>query len=447
MSSNWETVKLGDVTKFQQGKQIELEDQFLEPTNEMLRFVRIIDYTSENEPPRYIKADKKSSSYVTDEDVVMIRYGSQTAGKVVIGKAGIIANNMFRVIPTVDYLDRKYLYFYLKSPSIYSYLRGGQSSSTMPAITFGLMSSLDIKIPPLQTQKKIAHILSTLDEKIELNRKMNQTLEEMASAIFKSWFVDFDPVHAKVNAAGREDALGYKANCTDEAELENIAKELGISKTILDLFPSEFEESELGMIPKGWEVYKIIDKLEVLLGGTPSRSNESYWTNGTVAWINSGKVNEFRIIEASELITEEAVKKSSTKLLPKKTTVLAITGATLGQVSLLEINSCANQSVIGLPQTEELNHSFVYPCICNAIKDLISHQTGGAQQHINKGNVENYQIVIPSSEILKKYVSLAKPLLEQISNLCFENKALEKTRDTLLPKLLSGEIDVSELKI
>ena len=112
MSSNWETVKLGDVTKFQQGKQIELEDQFLEPTNEMLRFVRIIDYTSENEPPRYIKADKKSSSYVTDEDVVMIRYGSQTAGKVVIGKAGIIANNMFRVIPTVSYLDRKYLYFY-----------------------------------------------------------------------------------------------------------------------------------------------------------------------------------------------------------------------------------------------------------------------------------------------------------------------------------------------
>lgn len=343
-----------------------------------------------------------------------------------------LAMNLFLIRVNTNKAIPRFIYYYLRANE--AYVKSFALGTVTQTITKQAVRDLEIYLPNILVQGKITNIISALENKIELNRKMNQTLESMASAIFKSWFVDFDPVHAK-------------ANCTDEAELENIAKELGISKAILDLFPSEFEESELGMIPKGWEVCKIMDKLEVVLGGTPSRSNESYWTNGTVAWINSGKVNEFRIIEASEVITEEAVKKSSTKLLPKKTTVLAITGATLGQVSLLEIDSCANQSVIGLPETGELNHSFVYPCICNAIKELISHQTGGAQQHINKGNVENYQIVVPSSTVLEKYVSLVKPLLEQISNICFENQALEKTRDTLLPKLLSGEIDVSELEI
>jgi len=263
---------------------------------------------------------------------------------------------------------------------------------------------------------------------------MNQTLEEMAQALFKSWFVDFEPVHAKANAISN-------------ADFDRIAKELGISREILDLFPDEFVESELGTIPKGWNTSSIKDNLDVILGGTPSRSNDSFWTDGTVSWINSGKVNEFRIIECSENITEEAVRKSSTRMLPKKTTVLAITGATLGQVSLLEIDSCANQSVIGLPETNELNHSFIYPCISHAIQELISHQTGGAQQHINKGNVEDYSIIIPNEIVLKNYVSIAKPLMNTISNNSLEIQTLQKTRDTLLPRLLSGELDVSELEL
>ena len=263
---------------------------------------------------------------------------------------------------------------------------------------------------------------------------MNQTLEDMAQALFKSWFVDFEPVHAKANASS-------------DADYDRIAKELGISREVLDLFPDEFEESELGMIPKGWNISKINEKLDVLLGGTPSRSNDSYWKDGTVSWINSGKVNEFRVIQSSEMITCQAVRDSSTKLLPKKTTLLAITGATLGQVSLLEIDSCANQSVIGLPETEELNHAFVYPCVCHIITDLISHQTGGAQQHINKGNVENYKIIIPKKDILSGYTDLVEPLMSSISNNTFEVQSLQATRDTLLPKLLFGELDVSELEL
>ena len=120
------------------------------------------------------------------------------------------------------------------------------AGATRNALTKGMIEDFDISAPSLQTQKKIAHILSTLDDKIELNSKMNQTLEEMAQALFKSWFVDFDPVHAKNNA-------------TNDADYEQIAKELGISRKVLDLFPDKFEESGLGMIPTGWEVKKFGD--------------------------------------------------------------------------------------------------------------------------------------------------------------------------------------------
>lgn len=139
--------------------------------------------------------------------------------------------------------------------------------------------------------------------------------------------------------------------------------------------------------------------------------------------------------------------KSATKLLPKKTTVLAITGATLGQISLLEIDSCANQSVVGIIENDTLPYEFIYPYVVNNIKELISHQTGGAQQHINKQNIESLKLLLPDNEIINNYKKLVKPLFETISNNCFENESLIQLRDTLLPKLMSGEIDVSNVDI
>ena len=431
MSSNWETVKLGDVTKFQQGKQIELEDQFLEPTNEMLRFVRIIDYTSENEPPRYIKADKKSSSYVTDEDVVMIRYGSQTAGKVVIGKAGIIANNMFRVIPTVSYLDRKYLYFYLKTPSVYSYLRGGQSSSTMPAITFGLMSSLDIKIPPLPIQKKIAHILSTLDDKIELNRKMNQTLESMASAIFKSWFVDFDPVHAK-------------ANCEEEAELENIAKELGISKTILDIFPSEFEESELGMIPKGWEVKTIKDFGRVVTGKTPPSKIEDAYNDDGKPFITPTDIDDslFLVTTNRHLSANGEIAIKNT-IIPAGSICVTCIGSQMGKTIISPYDACTNQQINSIIVNSNNLRNYLFCNLRNRKNEIFLMGSGGSTMPLlNKSTFEKMKVLLPQQDILNKFDILVKDKLLLVLKNDLENITLSKIRNNLLPKLLSGEIEV-----
>jgi len=183
-----------------------------------------------------------------------------------------------------------------------------------------------------------------------------------------------------------------------------------------------------------------------ILGGTPSRAKSEYW-NGNINWINSGEINRFRILEPSETITELGLKKTSTTLLPAETTVLAITGATLGQVSRLEIESCANQSVIGVIPDESLTNEYVYLNILENINDIIGRQTGGAQQHINKNDVETYEMIIPDAEELSIFETKVKPLFGQIRNNCIENERLTKLRDTLLPELLNGKIDVSNIDI
>ena len=225
---------------------------------------------------------------------------------------------------------------------------------------------------------------------------LNDNLQEQAHAIYHNWFVEYSPFGGIAPACWKHTTLGSVAQC--------------------------------------------------LLGGTPSREKPDYW-GGNIPWINSGAVNLFRITKPSELITELGLRKSATKLLPIKTTVIAITGATLGQVSLLEISACANQSVVGIVPTPELPYEFIYPLINNKIKELMSRQTGGAQQHINKQNVEDLPICVPNAEVMDNYRALVSDMYAMIASLCYENDRLTALRDALLPKLMSGEIAVSDIQL
>lgn len=297
-----------------------------------------------------------------------------------------------------------YIFYYFKSNIGRNKIRSLVQQVAAAGIRGKELVELSIITPPLDYQNQIVDILKSLDDKIECNRRINENLEQQAQALFKSWFVDFEPFRDK-----------------------------------------PFVESELGMIPEGWRVICLGEVCKCVLGGTPSRSHDEYW-NGDIPWINSGEVNNFRILSPTEYITKEGLEKSATKLLPAHTTVLAITGATLGQVSLLEMESCANQSVIGVLDNPNIPYSFIYPLINFKIKELMSHMTGGAQQHINKDNVEQLKIVLPPQYILKKYACLSVPLFEKISNSCFQSANLAKTRDTLLPRLMSGELKVQEIE-
>lgn len=167
--------KMEEVATFSQGKQVEIENQYTQQQENMKRFLRIIDFTNPNEPTRYVE-DFGDRYYVSKDDLIMIRYGSQTCGKVVIGKEGIIANNMFKINLDNSLILNRYAYYYLKQEIVYNYLRSSQNSSTMPSINFGILNKLEIEVPSIKNQRKIIKILNDIDKKIELNNEINNNL-------------------------------------------------------------------------------------------------------------------------------------------------------------------------------------------------------------------------------------------------------------------------------
>ena len=340
--------------------------------------------------------NNSSAKWIDENAVIVAMYGA-TAGRVAIAKIKMTTNQACcNLMIDSSKADYNFVYYYLCNN--YKQLLSMANGAAQQNLNAQVIKDFIISLPILDDQRRIASILSSLDDKISVSKKICENLEAQAQALFKHWFIDFAP---------------FK--------------------------DGKFVESELGMIPEGWRVTTIGKMCKCELGGTPSRANKYYW-GGNIAWINSGEVNKFRICQASEYITEEGLNYSTTKILPAKTTVLAITGATLGQVSLLEIDSCTNQSVVGITENEQIPYTFIYPLIKSRIKELMQMQTGGAQQHINKGNIQDMKIVLCPKPILSEYHSITKELFGQIGNLCFENLRLSTLRDTLLPRLMSGQI-------
>jgi len=351
--------------------------------------------------------DIEERHFIKKNDVVINSTGVGTVGRVYHFKEKpekLFADSHVTIIRTnKKELLPRFLMYQISTDEYQDMLLNGYlaGSTGQVELNKSKVEELEILVPSIDCQREIVKILSTLDEKIELNNQMNKTLEEMAQTIYKSWFIDFEPFQ-----------------------------------------DGKFIESKLGVIPEGWEVFNIKNKCEVILGGTPARKKIEYWNQGNIPWINSGKINEFRIIEPSEYITEAGLNNSSTKLMPSGTTVLAITGATLGQVSRIEKKFCANQSVIGIIESDLVSSEYIYLFIKDNIEKIIAKQTGGAQQHINKSNVEKTKILIPNEKVIEKFKKTIDPIFISIKNNCFENIVLKEIRDSLLPKLMSGEIRV-----
>ncbi len=302
-----------------------------------------------------------------------------------------------------------YMYYFFTSPFMKQVFLKLNNGATRPSIRVPHLLSYEISIrTDLKKQKKIADILSSIDDKIELNNKINKNLEELAQTLYKRWFVDFE--------FPNEEGLPYQS-CG-----------------------GEMVESELGLIPKGWEYKPIQSIVDTVLGGTPSRKINDYWGPG-YEWLKSGELNNFRIIKGTETITQKGLDSSATKLMPKGTVLIGITGY-VGLVSMLEIEACANQSVVGIIPNNLFPRTFLYGLIKSEIGDIASKQTGSAQQHINKNDINTHRVLIPTNQLITKFHSILEPIHQKISNNIFANEKLSIIRDELLPKLMSGEIEV-----
>lgn len=319
----------------------------------------------------------------------------------------LVSTGYIVIEPNNKIINGKYLYYYLTQDKIVNYLQtiAENTVATYPSISPKDIEDLVVDLPSLQNQNKMASILSNYDKLIENNNKRIKILEELAQKIYKEWFVDFKfPNHETAT----------------------------------------FKQTDLGKIPNNWEIKQIGKEYKTYLGGTPSRNEEKYW-NGKIPWLNSGKTNELRITKASEYVTELGLEKSSTKLMPQYTTVLAITGATLGQVSMLGSEMCANQSVVGI--YSDKNPEYVFYLMKDKIQKLIQSASGGAQQHINKDIVNEMKFVLPADTMLNDFKDIIRPINKEIFNLLYKNHTLKQTRDLLLPRLISGKIDVEKLEI
>lgn len=377
--NTWPKAKLSDIYKFQYGKGNKNPSNGGKyPVYGAGSIIGYFDqYNAENSP--------------------VIGHMGANCGTVIFGRGKhfVTYNGIMALTKTGH--DPMFGYYLLLSKDFKKSIRG----SAQPFISYDLLDNVDIFLPDFPTQERIGSVLSAYDNLIENNEKRIKALEEMAQLLYTEWFVKFK-------------FPGYeKARMVDSG-------------------------TEYGMLPERWVVGKIDDHFNTVLGGTPSRNKTEFWLDGTVPWINSGAVNNFRITEASELITELALEKSATKMMPKRSTLLAITGATLGQVSLTEIECCANQSVVGIWDKENLYNEYIYFKIKDTIKDIIARASGSAQPHINKEDVKAFKIIIPDKEIMSIFHEIVKSIFDDIALFILQNNNLSKTRDLLTPQLVTG---------
>lgn len=315
----------------------------------------------------------------------------------------------------------RYFYMFLRSSMFHAQVESLRTGSAQPQLPIRDINRVEIPIPPFKEQQAIAHILGTLDNKIELNRRMNRTLEAMAQAIFKSWFVDFDPVRAK--AAGRDS---------------------GLPKNIAALFPDSFENSELGEIPKGWEAKAVGDLADVVGGGTPSTKEPSYWDGGLHHWVTPKDLSGLSVpvlLDTERRITDMGLSQISSGLLPKGTMLLS-SRAPIGYLAIAEIPVAINQGFIAMKPKNRVSNLFLLFWASFAYEEILSRANGSTFLEISKVNFRPILVAAPTAQVMKAFEQQVRPLYERIVANERQSRTLAALRDALLPKLISGDLRV-----
>lgn len=339
------------------------------------------------------------------EDGENLRSQKQNIANLAIGKFWV--NNHAHIIQTNDACDLRYLKYLLNLTDISGYVTG----SAQPKLSQESMMGIRLSLPDIVEQRKISAVLSAIEDKIALNRKRIATLEAMAKEIYDYWFVQFD----FPDAHGRP----YKSSGGAMVYNPDLKRE----------------------IPKGWEVKPLGELTRIILGGTPSTEESRYWDGGTVPWLSSGEVANFPVLTSEKKITELAIKHSATDLMPSGSVALSITRYI--RPTILAIEACANQSVVGVLETEQLHNSLIYPYLVSQVPRFLGLRTGAQQPHINKDTVSVSMLPVAVQPVLKWYYDLVDPVYNDIIVVARNLQEMYKLRDFLLPLLMNGQVKVA----
>ena len=281
-----------------------------------------------------------------------------------------------------------------------------------------------ITLPLIDEQRAIAHVLGALDDKIEQNRRTARALERLARAIFRAWFVDFEPVKAK--AAG---ATSFP----------------GMPQLVFDALPTRFIDSDIGPVPQGWAVKSIGDVVTAKGGGTPSTSNPDYWNGGEHCRATPKDMSRLShpvLLDTERRITGAGVNAISSGILPVST-VLMSSRAPVGYLAIAGVPTAINQGFIAMVCDGPLPPTYVLHWAFASMDAIKSRASGTTFPEISKKNFRPLPVVQPTDDLIAAYRQTADPLFEMLTACARENERLAKTRDYLLPKLLSGNVRVT----
>jgi type I restriction enzyme S subunit len=347
--------------------------------------------------------------------------------------------------------DPRFISYLLRTHAYRSWVIGSASGTTVKHTSPGRIESFECDIPPLVEQKSIAHILGTLDDKIELNRQMNATLEAMAQALFKSWFIDFDPVIDNALAAGHTIPEPLHAHARAHAHAET-RKALGdqrkpLPEAIQRQFPNRFVFNEdMGWVPEGWEVSTVGDEIETTGGGTPSTKNPSFWENGTHAFCtpkDMSTLGSIVLMDTGRHLTDEGVNKISSGQLPRGV-VLMSSRAPIGYLAISDIPVSVNQGIIAMLPSTNFGSMYLLNWTHFNMPAIKDRANGSTFLEISKRNFKPIPFLIPNGQIGGFFNEQAQGIYAKLVLGSEQIRELSTIRDTLLPKLISGQLRIPD---
>ena len=347
----------------------------------------------------------------------------------------------------VQAVDSQFICYLLRSHEYRSWIVGSATGTTVKHTSPSRISEFSCPIPPLREQRAVAHILGSLDDKIELNRRMNATLEGMAQALFKSWFVDFDPVIDNALAAGNPipDELADRAEVRRQALADDTA-----NREAAKHFPAAFQKNEtMGWIPVGWKVSTIGEECDTVGGGTPNTNNPDFWKDGEYPWVTPkdfSTLNDKVLLSSSRFLTKKGLKKVSSGLLPVGT-VLMSSRAPVGYLAITQIETAINQGFIAMICNKQLPSEYILQWANSRMEDIKQASSGSTFAEISKKAFRPFKVLVPDPDALEAYTKIAAAAYKRISDGVAANNTLTTLRDTLLPKLISGALRMSGAKL
>lgn len=405
----WKKYKLGEIaTKIGSGATpLGGKESYLESGDfSLIRSQNVLDFSFSKSGLAFLSEEQANGlkNVEVEENDILLNITGDSVARVCQVPSDILPARVNQHVAIIrgknEIIDQQFLKYYLLQPSFKRYMLGlASAGATRNALTKSMIESFEILAPDLPTQRQIAQILSSLDDKIELNLQMNQTLEAMAQAIFKEWFVDFN-------------------------------------------FPG-FDGELVDGLPKGWSRCLLKDFGKIICGKTPSKAVKEYF-GGEYMFIKIPDMHDsVFIIGTTDSLTEEGLNSQSTKTIPPFS-ICVSSIATVGLVCINPEPCQTNQQINSIvPKNKDLRY-FLY-FLTTSMKDtfLATASGGTATLNMNTSQFSNIGAFMPSEDILKEFDEIVSPIMDKILENEYNIKSLTQTRDTLLPKLMSGQLEVS----